>query len=61
MSGAGRGIYQGTFQTRRKVGDWLVNIIVELSKYIIIAIIIMYTYLCFTILVIMTQRRKKGC
>ncbi len=60
MSGAGRGIYQGTFQTRRKVGDWLVNIIVELSKYIIIAIIIMYTYLCFTIFGYHDAEKKKG-
>ena len=27
----------------------MVNIIVELSKYLIIILIIMYTYLCFTI------------
>ena len=27
----------------------MVNIIVELSKYLIITIIIMYTYLCFRI------------
>ena len=27
----------------------MVNIIVELSKYMIILLIIMYTYLCFTV------------
>ncbi len=38
----------------------MVNIIVELSKYIIIVIIIMYTYLCFAIFGYHDAEKKKG-
>ena len=38
----------------------MVNIIVELSKYIIIVIIIMYTYLCFTIFGYHDAEKKKA-
>ncbi len=38
----------------------MTNIIVELSKYIIIVIIIMYTYLCFSIFGYHDSEKKKG-
>lgn len=38
----------------------MTNIIVELSKYIIIVIIIMYTYLCFSIFGYHDAEKKKG-
>lgn len=38
----------------------MVNIIVELSKYMIIAIIIMYTYLCFSIFGYHNAEKKRG-
>lgn len=38
----------------------MVNIIVELSKYLIIVIIIMYTYLCFTIFGYHDAEKKKA-
>ena len=38
----------------------MVNIIVEISKYLIILLIIMYTYLCFTIFGYHDMEKKQG-
>ena len=38
----------------------MVNIIVEISKYLIILLIIMYTYLCFTIFGYHDMEKKAG-
>lgn len=44
-----RNVHQGTLEKRNKVGGILVNIIVELSKYLMIALMLVYTFECFAV------------
>ena len=52
-------IYPGAFQTGSKVGEILVNIIVEVSKYLMIILMTVYTYLCFSIFGFSDPDRKQ--
>lgn len=51
--------YERTLQKRSGIGDYVVNIIVELSKYLLVILIILYTFQCFNVFNKKQERTKK--
>ena len=51
-------LQEDIFKRGNKVGEKLANIIVECAKYLMIILITMYTYECFTVFRICGRRQK---
>ena len=57
----GSGIYKRTYETRSGVGDNLINLIVDVSKYLMILLMAVYTYLNFRFFGVGEEKKRRIC